>query len=71
MQLPENAALLIIDVQKAIDDPVWSKEGPRNNPEAERNIAQLLAMWRRMARPIFHSRLHETRLNVSARATRQ
>jgi hypothetical protein len=34
--LPRTAALLIIDVQKAIDDPCW---GPRNNPRAEANIA--------------------------------
>jgi nicotinamidase-related amidase len=56
MQLPQNAALLIIDVQKAIDDPVWSKEGPRNNRLAERNIARLLEGWRRSGRPIFHIR---------------
>jgi nicotinamidase-related amidase len=40
MQIPANTALLIIDVQKAIDDPVWSKVGPRNNPDAEHNIAR-------------------------------
>ena len=56
MRMAANAALLIIDVQRAIDDPVWSKEGPRNNPEAERNIAQLLEHWRAMTRPIFHIR---------------
>jgi nicotinamidase-related amidase len=60
VQLAENAALLIIDVQKAIDDPVWSKEGPRNNPMAERNIAQLLKEWRRSGRPIFHIRHDST-----------
>jgi nicotinamidase-related amidase len=61
VQVPENAALLIIDVQKAIDDPVWSKEGPRNNPAAERNIAQLLNVWRHSRRPIFHVRHDSTR----------
>jgi nicotinamidase-related amidase len=61
VQLAENAALLIIDVQKAIDDPVWTKEGPRNNPTAERNIAQLLKGWRRSGRPIFHIRHDSTR----------
>jgi nicotinamidase-related amidase len=44
-RLPESAALLIIDVQNAIDDPVWAKHGPRNNPGAEDNIAALLAAW--------------------------
>ena len=42
-QLAKNAALLIIDVQKAIDDPTWSKEGPRNNLAAGRNVTQLLS----------------------------
>jgi nicotinamidase-related amidase len=61
VQLAENAALLIIDVQKAIDDPVWSREGPRNNPTAERNMAQLLNVWRHSGRPIFHVRHDSTR----------
>ena len=49
--LPRNAALVIIDVQKGFDDPVW---GHRNNPEAEMNIASLLQSWRQTGRPIFH-----------------
>jgi nicotinamidase-related amidase len=53
MQIAVNTALLIIDVQKAIDDPVWSKEGSRNNLDAERNIARLLERWRKCSRPIF------------------
>ena len=56
MRVAANTALLVIDVQRAIDDPVWSKEGPRNNPDAERNIARLLEHWRAMTRPIFHIR---------------
>ena len=56
MRVAANTALLVIDVQKAIDDPVWSKEGPRNNPDAERNIARLLKYWRAIACPIFHIR---------------
>lgn len=35
-----DAALMIIDVQKGFDDPGW---GHRNNPDAEDNIALLLA----------------------------
>jgi len=51
--LPANAALLVIDVQKAIDHPSW---GVRNNPQAEENIAALLNTWRTTGRPIYHVR---------------
>lgn len=44
-------ALLIIDVQQGLDDP---KLGQRNNPDAERNMARLLAAWREAERPIYH-----------------
>lgn len=49
--LPLNAALVSIDVQQAFNDPSW---GQRNNPDAERKIAALLAAWRETGRPIFH-----------------
>jgi nicotinamidase-related amidase len=49
--LPRGAALVIIDVQKGLDDPAY---GRRNNPEAELNISRLLAAWRRAHRPIVH-----------------
>ena len=49
--LPSNAALVSIDVQQAFDDPAW---GQRNNPDAARHIAALLAAWRRSGRPVFH-----------------
>lgn len=60
MWLAPSAALLIIDLQKAIDDPRWSEDGPRNNSEAEANIAGLLASWRAAGRPIFHIRHNST-----------
>jgi nicotinamidase-related amidase len=53
MRLPHAAALLVIDVQRAIDHPSW---GERNNPRAEANIAALLAAWRSGGRPIYHVR---------------
>jgi nicotinamidase-related amidase len=49
--LPPTTALLIIDVQQAFRDPRW---GERNNPEAETNIARLIAAWRNAGRPIRH-----------------
>ena len=55
--LKANAALLIIDMQRAIDHPDW---GVRNNPQAEANVAALLAGWRAAARPLFHIR-HDSR----------
>lgn len=55
--LPGSAALIIIDVQKAIDHPSW---GERNNPQAEKNIAALLAAWRPSKRPIYHVRHDST-----------
>ncbi len=58
--LPGDAALLIVDLQTAIDDPRWSSAGPRNNPQAEANIAALLAAWRRTERPVVHIRHDST-----------
>ena len=49
--LPASAALLIIDLQKAIDAPYW---GPRNNPDCERTVATLLERWRATRRPVYH-----------------
>lgn len=46
-----SSALLVIDVQMGLDDPDL---GQRNNPEAEQNIARLLAEWRAHDRPIIH-----------------
>jgi nicotinamidase-related amidase len=51
--LPTNSALLVIDMQKAIDHPSW---GRRNNPQAEENISRLLSAWRESEKPIIHIR---------------
>jgi nicotinamidase-related amidase len=46
-----DGALILIDVQHAIDDPSW---GRRNQPDAEANIARLLADWRARGSPVLH-----------------
>src|SRR5579863_2305457 len=53
MRLPQDAALIVIGLQLAVDDARW---GPRNNPEAERRVAELLAAWRAAAMPVIHVR---------------
>jgi nicotinamidase-related amidase len=52
-----TAALLVVDVQNAIDDGKW---GPRNNLHAEDRIVSLLAAWRRLGWPIVHVRHDST-----------
>ncbi|MFI9202558.1 cysteine hydrolase family protein [Streptomyces sp. NPDC053048] len=45
-----NAALVVIDVQKGFDEAgYW---GPRDNPEAEDNIAALIDAWQATGRPV-------------------
>jgi nicotinamidase-related amidase len=51
--LPATSALVLIDLQKAIDDPSW---GVRNNLQAESNVARLLAHWRGKGMPLIHIR---------------
>ena len=45
-----RTALVVVDVQKGFDDAgVW---GRRNNPECERNVANLIESWRAQAQPV-------------------
>ncbi len=50
-KLPNNTALIVIDVQQGHDDPRF---GRRNNPEAEGRIAVLLDAWRTKGLPVIH-----------------
>lgn len=48
--LSDDAVLVVVDVQNGFRDlDYW---GARDNPDAERNIAALLAEWRARERPI-------------------
>jgi len=47
--ISREAALLIIDVQQGFDSAEW---GERFHPDAESNIARLLAVWRSTERPV-------------------
>ena len=62
--LPATAALLIIDLQKAIDAPYC---GRRNNPHCERNVAALLTRWRATKRPIYHIKHDSTEPQSASR----
>jgi len=60
-------ALLVIDVQKGLDDPYY---GQRNNPDAESNIARLLSAWRKQGWPILHVRHNSVAPNSPLRPER-
>jgi nicotinamidase-related amidase len=49
--------LLVIDVQRAFDDPRWAD---RNNAEAESRLEELLAAWRKAEAPVIHVRHRST-----------
>lgn len=49
--MPAHTALVVIDVQRGLEDP---KYGRRSTPEAEANIARLLAAWRGTGWPVVH-----------------
>jgi nicotinamidase-related amidase len=51
--IAQNAALLLIDLQKGFDAPAW---GRRNNPRLEARVGELLGAWRGSRRPVIHVR---------------
>lgn len=48
--LPENAVLVVVDVQKGFDG--YNESLHRTTPDLEANIARLLDAWRRTERPV-------------------
>ncbi len=51
MQVTVDTALILIDVQRAWDDPMW---GRRNNPRAETVMSQILEGFRTRGLHIYH-----------------
>ena len=51
MKQSSDPALIVIDVQQGMDNP---RLGKRNNPDAEKRIADLIAAWRATAKPVIH-----------------
>ncbi|MFJ1808394.1 MULTISPECIES: cysteine hydrolase family protein [unclassified Streptomyces] len=50
MDIAENAALVVVDVQKGFEElDFW---GARNNPGADDNIAALIDVWQGSGRPV-------------------
>jgi len=54
---PPAPALVLIDLQRAVDHPSW---GERNNPQAETNARALLERWRAHGGLILHIRHDST-----------
>lgn len=51
-------ALIVVDVQKGLDDAAYW--GPRNNPDCEANIARLIDEWRACSQPVVFVRHDST-----------
>ncbi|MEM9918456.1 MAG: cysteine hydrolase family protein [Bacteroidota bacterium] len=49
----EKTALLLVDIQKGLDDEAYYG-GNRNNPDAEQKMAAILHRWRALGLPLFH-----------------
>jgi nicotinamidase-related amidase len=53
----DRTALIVVDVQRGFDDATYW--GRRNNPDCERNVADLIESWRGSSQPIVFVRHHE------------
>lgn len=50
MEIAENAALIVVDVQRGFEEEAYW--GPRNNTSADANIAGLIDAWQKGGRPV-------------------
>jgi nicotinamidase-related amidase len=62
MKIKEQPALLLVDIQKGLDD-IEYYGGHRNNMEAESNARRVLDFWRANDLPIFHIKHNSTNPN--------
>jgi nicotinamidase-related amidase len=68
--ITDRSALILIDIQKGFDNiEYWG--GQRNNPNAEENASELLALWREHHLPIFHIKHHSTNPNSPLHETNE
>ncbi|MFJ8944353.1 cysteine hydrolase family protein [Streptomyces sp. NPDC102395] len=66
MEISQNAALLVVDVQKGFDEAgFW---GVRNNPGADDNIAALIDVWQGSGRPVVFVRHDSSKPDSPLRA---
>ncbi|MEV8604189.1 cysteine hydrolase family protein [Streptomyces griseoviridis] len=66
MEIAENAALVVVDVQRGFEDTgFW---GRRNNPGADGNIAALIDVWQSAGRPVVFVRHDSVRADSPLRA---
>jgi nicotinamidase-related amidase len=56
--LTPGPALLVVDVQRGMDDPAWPH---RDNPAFEANLSRLLALWQERDWPLVYVRHDSTR----------
>jgi nicotinamidase-related amidase len=63
----DAVALVPIDVQQGFDHERW---GERNNPDAERHVAELLAAFREAGLPVVHVKHDSTALDSPLRRDR-
>ncbi|MEO1259985.1 MAG: cysteine hydrolase family protein [Bacteroidota bacterium] len=59
MEINDSPALLLIDIQKGLDELDYYG-GDRNNLKAEENAGRILQYWRNKGRPVFHVKHNST-----------